>query len=469
MARTIVHIPAQPRATTVSATENTRLRTAAYCRVSTEQEEQLNSYEAQVDYYTHYIKTNPKYIFVGIYADRGITGTNTRHRDDFNRMIEDCEAGKIDFIIAKSVSRFARNTEDCLFYTRKLKDLGIGIYFEKENINTLDGGGELLLTILSSLAQEESRNISENCKWGIRKKFRDGKLHLNANRFLGYDKDEKGKLVINKEQAAIVRRVFYEYIWEGLNPDAIARRLQAEGVPGCMGQPRWAVSTIQVMLQNEKYMGDALLQKTYTPDFLNKRAIKNKGEVEQVRVKGDHEPIIEPEIWDAVQLELQRRHRYTEEHNIRFRGRNSDVQPFSCKVICGVCGTPFWRRTWYRNHRPIKVWQCGKRYQEKGVVTCSSENLKEETLYNAFVVAWNAIVNNRQGLLPEWEETMQKGNALERLRAQQMIELTAGTRLTAIDLSLVGKCLDYVVVNNGGILAFHFLDGSQICVETEAE
>ena len=469
MARTIVHIPAQPRAATTSATQVTRLRTAAYCRVSTEQEEQLNSYEAQVDYYTNYIKSNPRYEFAGIYADRGITGTNTKRREEFNRMIADCEAGKIDFVIAKSVSRFARNTEDCLFYTRKLKDLGIGIYFEKENINTLDGGGELLLTILSSLAQEESRNISENCKWGIRKKFHDGKLHLNADRFLGYDKDEKGKLVINEDQAAIVRRVFYEYIWEGLNPDAIARRLQAERIPGCMGKPRWSVSTIQAMLRNEKYMGDALLQKTYTADFLNKKSVKNHGEVEQVRVKGDHEAIIEPEIWDAVQLELQRRHRYTEEHNIRFRGRNSDAQPFSCKVICGVCGNPFWRRTWYRENKTIKVWQCGQRYQEKGVVTCVSENLKEETLYNAFVVAWNAIVDNRKELLPEWEETMQKSNALERLRAQQMMELTDRPKLFSIDLSLVGKCLDFVEVNNGGVLNFHFLDGSQICVETNVE
>lgn len=466
MSRTIIHIPAQNQARAAEGQAVKRLRTVAYCRVSTEQEEQLNSYDAQVQYYTNHIQSNPRYIFCGIYADRGITGTNTRRRDDFNRMIADCEAGKIDLIITKSVSRFARNTGDALTYTRMLKDLGVAVFFEKEGINTMDASAELLFTILSSLAQEESRNISENCKWGIRKKFKDGKLHLNANRFLGYDKDDKGKLVINEEQAAVVRRIFYEFIWDGLNPDAIARRLQEEGVPGCMGEPRWAVSTIQAMLTNEKYMGDALLQKTYTADYLNKKTVKNHGEVEQVRVKGDHEPIIDPELWQAVQLELKRRKERKEKYNLKFQGRNSDAQPFSCKVQCGTCGALFWRRTWYRNHRSVKVWQCGKRYQEKGVVGCTSENLPESVLYDAFVVAWNALRDNRGTLLPEWERAMQKGNALESIRAQQFMELTEQPRMKEIDLSLVGKCLECVVVNKGGVLDFHFLDGSQISVET---
>lgn len=469
MARTIIHIPAQPRAVLAPQVFTDLLRTVAYCRVSTEQEEQLNSYEAQVEYYTNYIKSNPKYVFCGIYADKGITGTNTRRREDFNRMIADCEAGKIDLVITKSVSRFARNTGDALYYTRKLKDLGVAVYFEKENINTMDSSAELLFTILSSLAQEESRNISENCKWGIRKKFNKGKIHLNANRFLGYDKDKEGKLVINEEQAAIVRRVFYEFIWDGLNPDAIARRLQNEGVPGCMGEPRWAVSTIQAMLTNEKYMGDLLLQKTYTSDFLNKKTVKNHGEVEQVHVKGDHEPIIDPELWEAVQLELQRRHERKEKYHLKFLGRNSDAQPFSCKVQCGTCGALFWRRTWYRENRSVKVWQCGKRYKEKGVVGCTSENLLEKVLYDAFVVAWNALRDNRESMLPEWGHTMQKGNALESIRAQQFMELTAQPRLREIDLGLVGKCLEYVVVNEGGVLDFHFLDGSQISVETKGD
>lgn len=174
---------------------------------------------------------------------------STNKREQFKKMIKDCEDGKIDMVITKSISRFARNTQDCLQYSRKLKNLGIGIFFEKENINTLDAAGELLFTIMSSLAQEESRSISENCRWGIRTKFKQGVMHLNANHFLGYDKDEKGNLVINEAQAAIVRRVFDEFM-NGLNPEVIAAELNSEGVPGCMGEPKWAVSTIQHILEN---------------------------------------------------------------------------------------------------------------------------------------------------------------------------------------------------------------------------
>lgn len=249
MARTIQHIPARDELNNRAAVETHQVRVAAYCRVSTDQEEQLNSFANQVSYYKNYIQSQPRYILAGIYADEGISGTNTKRREQFKQMIRDCEAGKIDMIITKSISRFARNTQDCLYYSRHLKSMGIGIYFEKENINTLDAAGELLFTILSSLAQDESRSISENCKWGIRKKFRDGILHLNTNRFMGYDKDENGRLVINEEQAAIVRRIFYEFM-NGLNPDVIARRLREEGIPGCMGEVKWQTSTILGMLRN---------------------------------------------------------------------------------------------------------------------------------------------------------------------------------------------------------------------------
>ena len=237
MAREIVHIPARRGMSNRATVTDRKIRVAAYCRVSTDHEEQINSFENQVTYYTEYINRNPNYELADIYADEGISGTNTRRRDDFNRMIADCEAGKIDLIITKSISRFARNTQDCLNYSRKLKDLGIGIQFEKEGINTMDSSGELLFTILSSLAQDESRSISENCQWGIRSLFKQGVLHLNTNRFLGYDKDEKGNLVINEEQAAIVRRIYTEFM-NGINPDVISRRLRDEGVPGCMGEAK---------------------------------------------------------------------------------------------------------------------------------------------------------------------------------------------------------------------------------------
>ena len=191
---------------------------------------------------------------VKIYADEGISGTNTKKREQFKQMIQDCEDRKIDLVVTKSISRFARNTQDCLEYSRKLKNLGIGIYFEKENINTLDATGELLFTILSSLAQDESRSTSENCKWGIRTKFKQGILHLNTNRFLGYDKDKNGNLVINKEQAVTVKRIFDEFLG-GMSPETIAKNLNNEKVPGCMGEAKWAVTTITKIIENEKYKG----------------------------------------------------------------------------------------------------------------------------------------------------------------------------------------------------------------------
>lgn len=252
---------------------------AAYCRVSTDQLEQLSSYEAQVSYYTNYINGHPDYECAGIYADEGISGTNTKKREQFNKMIEDCKNGKIDAIITKSISRFARNTLDCLNYVRMLKELGIGVIFEKENINTLDSKGEVLLSILSSLAQDESRSISENSTWGIRRRFEQGKVTVNHTKFMGYDKDEEGNLVINEKQAKIVRRIYTDYI-NGKGPNRIAKEFEEEGILNWNGKAKWYESSIRKMLSNEKYKGDALLQKTYTVDFLSKKRAVNKGEIE---------------------------------------------------------------------------------------------------------------------------------------------------------------------------------------------
>lgn len=212
MAREIVHIPARQELRNRAASVGQHIRVAAYCRVSTEQDEQLNSFENQVNYYTEYITRNPQYEMAGIYADEGISGTSTRRRENFMRMIRDCEAGKIDLIITKSISRFARNTQDCLNYSRKLKELGIGVLFEKEAINTMDSTGELLFTILSSLAQDESRSISENCTWGQRKRFADGKVTVPFKRFLGYDCGLDGTLVVTPEQAVTIKRIYSMFL-----------------------------------------------------------------------------------------------------------------------------------------------------------------------------------------------------------------------------------------------------------------
>lgn len=462
MGKSVTVIKASPKTVSKSQSGVKKLRVAAYCRVSTDQEEQLNSFENQVSYYTAYINGKPEYEMAGIYADEGISGTSTRKRTDFNRMISDCERGKIDLIIVKSISRFARNTQDCLSYSRKLKNMGIGVFFEKENINTMDGAGELLFTILSSLAQEESRSISENCKWGIRKKFSDGKYHLNTNRFLGYDKDEKGNLIINEEQAVTVRRVYKEFM-DGVNPDIITKRLNDEKVPGCMGEPRWSCSTIWGILTNEKYMGDAILQKTYTSDFLTKKTEKNTGQITQYYVENDHEPIIEKDFWNAVQMEVQRRKEFMETHNLRTMGRYTDEQPFSSRVLCGTCGTIFWRRTLTRNGKHIKVWMCSQRYRQKGVVGCSSETLKEDALHTAFIKAWNGIVENRSKYLERWKNDMRGDNPLLAFRAKQMLELTKGKPMKSIDMALVGKVLEQCVILSPEVMEIYFLDGT--CVK----
>ena len=251
----------------------------------------------------------------------------------------------------------------------------------------------------------------------------------------------------------------------GINPDVISRRLRDEGIPGCMGEAKWQASTIFGILRNEKYMGDAILQKTFTSDYLTKKTVKNEGQLEQYHVKGDHEAIIDPEYWDAVQLELERRQNYMTAHSLRTMGRYTDEQPFSNRVLCGECGKVFWRRTWYRLNNTYKVWQCGNRYREKGVVTCHSENLKESDLQVAFVMAWNGILENRAEFTETWKAQAENGNALERFRAKQMLELTKMKLLKEIDLLLVGKVLDYVIVRHGGELEFHFLDGTQLAVE----
>ena len=301
------------------------------------------SYENQVNYYTNYISENPLYEYAATYADEGISGTNTKKRDEFNRMIADCRAGKIDMIITKSISRFARNTLDCLNYVRELKDLGIGIIFEKENINTLDAKVEVLLTILSSLAQDESRSISENCTWGIRRRFEIGKHKMSTKRFLGYDADENGKLVINRLQEPIVVRLYQEFL-DGKTTDYIKRIFEKEGIKNWNRGTKWQATTLMSMLENEKYKGDALLQKSYTVDFLTKKRAPNKGEIQMFYVEDDHDAIISKRIWECVQLEIKRRKKYLEEHGTNSYSHRPESNPFASKIICGDCNKVFARK-----------------------------------------------------------------------------------------------------------------------------
>lgn len=464
MARAIEVIPARRELTNRAIRHRNKIRLAVYCRVSTDEEDQLESFENQQLHYREYAQMHPEYQLVKIYADEGITGTNTKRREQFKAMIADCEAGLIDMVITKAISRFARNTADCLHYTRLLRDHGIGVLFEKEGINTIDSG-ELLFTILSSLAQDESRNISENTTWGIRARFRRGQMHINTNRFLGYDKDKEGKLVINEQQAATVRRIYDEFL-DGVSPDIISGRLNAEGVPGVCGKPRWSNSTIYSILRNEKYKGDALLQKYITDDYLNGRTLRNDGRVEQYYVKGSHEAIIPAERWEVVQLELDRRQAYKERFGLRSLGRYTDEQPFSNRVICGVCGARFWRRTWYRLAGEVKIWHCVERFDKDDKPGCKSIILKENDLYAAFVQMWNGVLSSREDNLPRWQEQQANGNPLVAFYAERFMRLTDSQMpLTTIDLKLVAQILDHVIVKKTGTLVFYLLDGSQYAIQ----
>ncbi len=419
----------------------------------------MHSFDAQVDYYTKYINERENYEMAGIYADEGISGTNVRKREQFRKMIEDCQAGKIDLVITKSISRFARNTQDCLQYSRMLKNMGIGIVFEKENINTLDSTGELLFTILSSLAQDESRNISENCKWGIRTKFKNGEMHLNTYKFLGYDKDEEGKLIINKEQAKTVERIYKEFIW-GRNPQEIAKELEDEGVPGCCGQTKWYTTTVIGILKNEKHMGDALLQKTYTIDFLTKKQVKNNGEITQVYVKDSHKGIIDRQTWEAVQEEFERREKFMKEHGLTKYVYGAECNPFTSRVFCGECGHSYTKHSW--KSRGVEQWQC-KNHRTDGRLTCRNAFVDCSDLEKGFVVAFNKIITDKVNVA-KWEKMRTDGTPLQRIRAEQMIGIAAEGEIKNFVPELAQLVTISVTVHEARAFEFEFMDGSKIKV-----
>lgn len=371
--RTITKINAIPKLATMKAAAKAYMKVAAYARVSTDHEEQQTSLEAQIDYYKQKIAEHPGWEFVEIYADEGISGLSTVRREAFNRMIADCEAGKIDLILTKSISRFARNTVDSITIIRKLKEKGIGIFFEKESVFTLDSKGEFLLTLMSSLAQEESRSISENVTWGHRKRFADGKSSLAYSRFLGYDKGpNKYEMVVNEEQAVIVKKIFYMFL-QGYTPHSIAKLLTADGIPTPAGLKKWNQQTVRRMLSNEKYKGDALLQKEFTVDFLQKKHKKNEGEVPQYYVEDDHEAIIAPWLFDYVQEKLVERNEGTDK-NVRYSG----VSIWSSKIVCGKCGGKFGPKPWHSDTFNDVVWQCRNRFNKEN--KCITHNIYEKLL-----------------------------------------------------------------------------------------
>ena len=402
MAQNITFIPAvKTVGTQKPAEKKQKVRVAAYCRVSTEFEEQESSYETQVAHYTSYINGNPEWEMVEVYADNGISGTRTAKREAFNRMIKDCEAGRIDMIITKSISRFSRNTVDCLKYTRKLKEMNIAVFFEKENINTLDAKGEVLMTIMAALAQQESESLSANVRLGIQFRNQQGKVQVNHNWFLGYTKDESGKLVIVPEEAEVVRRIYREYL-EGASFVKIRRGLEADGILNGAKHARWHETNIKQILTNEKYIGDALLQKTYTVIVLDKKRSRNDGVMPKYYVEGCHEPIIDRETFLLVQEEIARR-------SSLYKGGKKRVYSskyaLSGNVVCCHCGNIYRRVVWYTGGEKPVVWRCVSRLtpgQE-----CPARTVSEEDLHSAIASAVNMAYANRNEIIPVLKENIE--------------------------------------------------------------
>lgn len=428
--------------------------------MSTDQDEQLSSYENQVNYYRDYISKHEDYELVDIYADEGISATNTKKRDAFNRLIQDCKAGKVDRILVKSISRFARNTLDCIKYVRELKELGVGVTFEKENIDSLDSKGEVLLTILSSLAQDESRSISENATWGIRKKFERGEVRVNTTKFMGYDKDENGRLIINPQQAEIVKFIYGKYL-EGYSPESIAKYLNDNEIPGWTGKANWYPSAIQKMLQNEKYKGDALLQKTFTIDFLTKKRVQNDGQVNQYYVENSHEGIIDEETWETIQLEIARRKIYREKHQLKFYIMQSEDNPFTTKVYCKACGSAFGRKNWTTSRGKRKVWQCNNRYRIKGVEGCNSRHLDEATLEQIFIKALKLLSENIDLLDGKWEKIVAENRLLDKHYSMALSDLVRQDQV-GFNPSDMCRVLDHISIGLEGEITVRFLEGTEV-------
>ena len=367
-----------------------QLRVAAYCRVSTAQEEQLNSYDVQVRYYTEKIRSEPKWAFVGIFADRGLSGTSTKKRDEFNKMIKQCRRGKIDMIITKSISRFARNTADVLKYVRMLKEIGVDIFFEEQNIHSTQPGAEFYITIYGSIAQSESENISANVIWGKNQSAKEGKVPFQYKRFLGYRRGTDGKPEIDPEQAEVVKRIYASFL-AGDSMTTIANSLTADGIPTPTGSGRWVPGTIQSIISNEKYAGNAVLNKTYVVDCLSKKVKRNDGKARPMYfVENNHPAIIDSATFGRAQEELARR---TGKRKVKQKGTKTEQGRYSSKyaltelLVCGECGTPYRRCTWTIKGEKKPVWRCINRLDFGKKYCHHSPTMEESVLQEAIMTA----------------------------------------------------------------------------------
>lgn len=379
-----------------------KTRVAAYARVSTRSDEQLLSLETQKEHYDNFISANPEWEYAGLYYDEGISGTKVEKREGLLALLKDCEDGKIDRVITKSISRFSRNTTDCLEMVRSLTRLNIYLYFEKENINTLEASGELLLTIMASLAQQESASLSQNIKMGLQFRYQEGKVVVNHEHFLGYTKDAKGNLIVDKKEAKVVKRIFREYL-EGASFRDIAMGLERDHIKTGGKRYKWHMSTVRGILQNEKYIGDALLQKTITTDFIEKTRIKNDGTVPQYYVKNSQEAIIPRDVFTQVQEEILRRANMTSGRDGQKRRIYSSRYALSSICTCMKCGDIYRRVVWNNRGKKSVVWRCCTRV-EHGPSACSAPTIPEEELQQAVVDAMDTVLecsNDVKNILEE--------------------------------------------------------------------
>jgi len=371
--RKVIRIEATPAFMPVNAEVlSKKKRVCAYARVSTDSTDQLNSYNAQITEYTNRIQENLDWDFVDLYADEGTSGTSTKKRVNFLRMLEDARNGKIDLILTKSLSRFARNTVDCLSIIQELRLINVEVFFEKENLSSTDSKVDLMLTIFSSIAQEEARNISENVKWGIRKRYKEGTIRINTSRFLGYDKDEHGKIIINESEAKVVRMIFNLYI-SGMSYREIAKYLIENGFKNGRKEVVWHPANIMNILKNEKYMGDVLLQKRVTVDYLSHKSVINTGQAPQYYIKNNHEAIISKEIFDVVQ-QITKNRTVTNDSS-----RYGNQFPLSGIVHCSYCGRVLNRNYYnYRTENERVVLTCKNTSKER--IKCDNLPIDNETL-----------------------------------------------------------------------------------------
>ena len=413
--RIVEVIPATWNPTDESAGEIRKLRVAAYCRVSTELEQQQSSYDIQIEYYTRHIMQNPNWIFAGVFADDGRSATNTFRRDDFNQLMNQCMKGKVDMVITKSISRFARNTVDCISWVRKLKEKNVAVYFEKENLNTLDDSTEMILTILSSQAQEESRAISTNVKWGYARKFEKGES--TRQRSYGFRKAPTGEMCIVEEEAAVIRNMARWFL-DGDSLERIKHRLEDAGIETTTGKKTWSTGTIYNILTNEKIMGDVLLQKTFTADYLTKRRVKNSGQQKQYYVKNHHEAIIPKTVYYKIQEEIARRSSLKKAGTRKGKtaqGVYSSKYALTGIMVCNECGAHYRRTTWAKNGKKVIVWRCINRL-EHGTKRChESPTLKEEVIQEAIMGKLHSLSIDQE------EENFLNGVKEDILRAAKVV------------------------------------------------